>query len=160
MFIEKLKELEEKVRQTVTLVHRLREEKRELERQLLDLHYEVEQLKEFQERFLPTIDGVLHQLDVVNNSADESFVEEPPEVMEVAEIDPEDYETHFELGVEYEKRGWYEKAIAEYEKVLKARPDHIDATEHLAFLLEKLNRGNEASVLWGKALSLKRPQRR
>jgi hypothetical protein len=32
----------------------------------------------------------------------------------------------------------------------------VDAIEHLAFLLEKLNRDNEASPLWERILSLKK----
>jgi tetratricopeptide (TPR) repeat protein len=50
----------------------------------------------------------------------------------------------------------YEKAILEYRKALKIDPDFVDAIEHLAFLLEKLNRDNEASPLWERILSLKK----
>jgi hypothetical protein len=50
----------------------------------------------------------------------------------------------------------YEQAIQEYRKALQIDADFVDAIEHLAFLLEKLNRDHEASPLWERILSLKK----
>jgi tetratricopeptide (TPR) repeat protein len=70
--------------------------------------------------------------------------------------EPNNAEALFELGNLYERQGMYEQAIQEYRKVLNINPNFVDAIEHLAFLLEKLNRDHEASPLWERILSLKK----
>jgi tetratricopeptide (TPR) repeat protein len=70
--------------------------------------------------------------------------------------EPHNVKALFELGNTYERQGMYEQAIQEYRQALKLDPDFVDAIEHLAFLLEKLNRDHEASPLWERILSLKR----
>jgi tetratricopeptide (TPR) repeat protein len=70
--------------------------------------------------------------------------------------EPRNVKALFELGNVYERQGMYEQAIHEYRKVLGINPDFVDAIEHLAFLLEKLNRDTEASPLWERILSLKK----
>ncbi|MBI3089909.1 MAG: cell division protein ZapB [Candidatus Tectomicrobia bacterium] len=63
---------------------------------------------------------------------------------------------HYDRGVQLEREGRYEEAIAAYRKALTTAPEFVDALEHLAFLLEKLNREEEASPLWAKVLALKK----
>ena len=70
--------------------------------------------------------------------------------------EPNNVKALFELGNTYERQGMYEQAIQEYRQALTLDPDFVDAIEHLAFLLEKLNRDHEASPLWERILSLKK----
>ncbi len=70
--------------------------------------------------------------------------------------EPTNVKALFELGNAYERQGMYEQAIQEYRKALAINVDFVDAIEHLAFLLEKLNRDHEASPLWERILSLKK----
>ena len=69
---------------------------------------------------------------------------------------PAPHQAHFDRGVELERSGKYEAAIEAYRAALDTAPEFVDAIEHLAFLLEKLNREEEASPLWEKVLALKK----
>lgn len=71
--------------------------------------------------------------------------------------DVEPHAEHFQRGVELENDGKYEEAIEAYRQALKTSPEFVDAIEHLAFLLEKLNREDEAAPFLEKVLALKKP---
>ena len=53
-------------------------------------------------------------------------------------------------------RGCTNKRFRNIARHSSSMPDFVDAIEHLAFLLEKLNRDHEASPLWERILSLKK----
>jgi len=83
---------------------------------------------------------------------EDSFVDLEREV----EQDSENFVALFDLGVAYERKGMFEEAIVVFERAIKANPNYTSAMEHLAFLLEKLNREKEALPLWEKVLTLKK----
>ena len=60
---------------------------------------------------------------------------------------PEDY---FQLGKAYERRGQFEPAVEVYQQLLDADGNNLDVAQRLAFLLEKLNREDEAAPLWDR----------
>jgi tetratricopeptide (TPR) repeat protein len=160
MLPEKFRELEEKIRLTAELVARLRQEKQQLERQqedaakrIAELEAEVARLRA--ERHPP---GAATEPPLRPLGSRQS---EPPDpalrrLHELLGREPNNVAALFELGNLYERQGLYEQAIHEYRKVLNIDPDFVDAIEHLAFLLEKLNRDHEASPLWERILSLKK----
>ena len=116
---------------------------------------EVKRLLAEQRVLPPSVEGLLHPQDTRQDEHDP----EGQTVHRLAELlgkEPTNVKALFELGHLYERQGMYEKAILEYRKALKIDPDFVDAIEHLAFLLEKLNRDNEASPLWERILSLKK----
>lgn len=160
MFPEKFKALEEKIRLTADLVARLKFDNAQLERKsqeaqrrIGDLEAELKRLKSDRETVNPSMDNLLQQL----NTRQEDYQDKTAHrLMEVLVKEPTNVQALFELGTIYERQGMYEKAILEYRKVLRINPDFVDAIEHLAFLLEKLNRDNEASPLWERILSLKK----
>jgi len=160
MFPEKFKELEEKIRLTAELVSRLKFEKIQLERKhqeaqrrIGELEVELKRLKTDRETITPAVDTLLQQLTNLQEDHQDKTVHR---LTEVLVKEPTNVEALFELGNIYERQGLYEKAILEYRKVLALNPDFVDAIEHLAFLLEKLNRDHEASPLWERILSLKK----
>lgn len=200
-FPAKFQELEEKLRQTVELVSRLRHDRLQLERKhqqaeqrIAELEEEVKRLAATRETTPPATDDLRDrlQLERKHQEAEQRVVELEGEVkrlmaerhvmppalggllqsqntspddhqgqtvhrlLELLGKEPANVKALFELGNIYERQGMYEKAILEYRKALKIDADFVDAIEHLAFLLEKLNRDNEASPLWERILSLKK----
>jgi tetratricopeptide (TPR) repeat protein len=137
-------------------------ERKQLERKyqeaaqrIAELEGEVKRLLAEQRVLPPSVEGLLHPQDTRQDEHDP----EGQTVHRLAELlgkEPTNVKALFELGHLYERQGMYEKAILEYRKALKIDPDFVDAIEHLAFLLEKLNRDNEASPLWERILSLKK----
>ncbi len=159
MLPEKFQELEAKIRLTVELVSRLKAEKLQLERKnqeaekrIAELELEVKRLRAERDANVPSM-GYLQQAEAPHGDHQDQTVHR---LLESLVKDPNNVQTLFELGKMYERQGIYEKAILEYRKALKLNPDFVDAIEHLAFLLEKLNRDNEASPLWDRILSLKK----
>jgi tetratricopeptide (TPR) repeat protein len=160
MFPEKFQELEEKIRLTAELVSQLKQEKLQLEqknqdaeKRIAELEGEIKRLRTERPTTTPSTDTFIQHLstrpvepqDQTMHRLTETLVKEPNNVKAL-----------FELGNAYERQGMYEQAIQEYRKALKIDADFVDAIEHLAFLLEKLNRDNEASPLWERILSLKK----
>src|SRR6266511_5427670 len=152
MFPEKFQELEEKIRLTAELVSRLKLEKTQLERQhqeaekrIAELEEEVKRLRAERHPISPTMDNVIHQLNARQGDFQDQTMHR---LTEVLVKEPNNAKALFELGNLYERQGMYEQAIQEYRKVLNINPNFVDAIEHLAFLLEKLNRDHEASPLW------------
>lgn len=160
MFSQKFKELEEKIKNTAELVARLRQENKEwekkyqaAEKRIREMEAELQRIRDEQTLLTPTVQSMLQQLDGAREEAPEKTIHT---LQERAAQEPNNYRVYFDLGYAYEKQGQYEKAIAEYKKALKIKPDSLEATEHLAFLLEKLSRDQEASPLWERILSLKK----
>ncbi|MBI3329889.1 MAG: cell division protein ZapB [Nitrospinae bacterium] len=160
MLPQKFKELEDKIRLTAELVSQLKFEKLQLERKHLEaeqriaeLEVELQRIKAERDAITPSMDNLLQQLDTLQTDYQDTTAHR---LKESLVKDPANVKTLFEIGSIYERQGLYEKAILEYRKVLKINPDFVDAIEHLAFLLEKLNRDNEASPLWERILSLKK----
>lgn len=59
-------------------------------------------------------------------------------------INPQSYLSHLNLGNRYKNAGFYETAIAEYDKVLELRPGHDWSLLHKANCLAKLGRYEDA----------------
>jgi tetratricopeptide (TPR) repeat protein len=169
MFPEKFKELEEKIRLTTELVSRLRHEKQQLEhdktqleqkqqeaaQRITELEDELKRVRAAPPPNAAAVETLLQQLSAKQNdvpSQDQTL----HRLSDVLGKEPNNIKALFELGNIYERQGMYEQAILEYRKVLHINPDFVDAIEHLAFLLEKLNRDSEASPLWERILSLKK----
>lgn len=169
MFPERFKELEEKILLIADLVAQLRQAKQQLEhdkaqlerqyqeaqKRIADLEDELKRVRAERLSNRPSTEALLQQLTAKQSDL-------PPQdqalhrLTDVLDKEPNNVNALFELGSIYERQGMYEQAIDEYRKVLKIDPDFVDAIEHLAFLLEKLNRDNEASPLWERILSLKK----
>jgi tetratricopeptide (TPR) repeat protein len=160
MFSEKFQELEEKIRLTAELVSQLKQEKlqleqkqQEAEKRIAELEGEIKRLRT--ERPAPHA-GVDSFIPPVNARASDHHDQTLARLTETLAREPHNVRALFELGNAYERQGMYEQAIEEYRKALKIDANFVDAIEHLAFLLEKLNRDHEASPLWERILSLKR----
>lgn len=160
MFPEKLQELEEKIRLTAELIAQLKQEKTQLERnhqeaekRIAELEGEIKRLRAERQTTSPPMDAVIQH---VNTRPGDSQEQTLHRLMEMLVKEPTNVQVLFELGNAYERQGMYEQAIEEYRKALKVDADFVDAIEHLAFLLEKLNRDHEASPLWERILSLKK----
>ena len=160
MFPEKFQELEDKIRLTAELMAQLRQEKMQLERKheeaekrIAELEDEITRLRAERQ---PTgaLDGDAYPTPehAASGSQDQAL----HRLTETLVKEPNNVKALFELGNAYERQGMYEQAIQEYRKALTIDPDFVDAIEHLAFLLEKLNRDHEASPLWERILSLKK----
>jgi tetratricopeptide (TPR) repeat protein len=165
MFPEKFQELEEKIRLTAELVSRLKLEKTQLERKHQEAEKRIAELEEEVKRLRaerhpisptpvgPTMDTLIQPLNTRQGDFQDQTMHR---LTEVLVKEPNNAKALFELGNLYERQGMYEQAIQEYRKVLNSNPNFVDAIEHLAFLLEKLNRDHEASPLWERILSLKK----
>jgi tetratricopeptide (TPR) repeat protein len=160
MFPEKFQELEEKIRLTAELVAQLKQEKTQLERnhqeaekRIAELEGEIKRLRAERQTTSPPMDTVIQHLNARPGDSQEQTLHR---LTEMLVKEPTNVKVLFELGNAYERQGMYEQAIEEYRKALKIDPDFVDAIEHLAFLLEKLNRDHEASPLWERILSLKK----
>jgi tetratricopeptide (TPR) repeat protein len=160
MFPEKFQELEDKIRLTAELVAQLRQEKRQLqqknqeaEKRIGELEGEITRLRAERQPTGSPVETLIQHLNARPGDAQEQALHR---LTETLVKDPNDVKALFELGNAYERQGLYEQAIQEYRQALKVDPDFVDAIEHLAFLLEKLNRDNEASPLWERILSLKK----
>ena len=63
---------------------------------------------------------------------------------------PQTAEEYFQLGKTYERRGQFEPAVQIYQQLLEADNNNLEVAQRLAFLLEKLNREEEAAPLWDR----------
>jgi tetratricopeptide (TPR) repeat protein len=160
MFPEKFQELEDKIRLTAELMAQLKQEKlqleqkhQEAEKRIAELEGEIKRLHTERHVTSSPMDTLIQQLNARPADGQEQTLHR---LTETLVKEPNNVKALFELGNAYERQGMYEQAIQEYRKALKLDPDFVDAIEHLAFLLEKLNRDNEASPLWERILSLKK----
>ena len=160
MFPEKFQKLEEKIRLTAELIAQLKQEKAQLERnyqeaekRIAELEGEIKRLQAEHHTTTPPVDTLIQHLNTRPSDSQEQTLHR---LTEILVKEPTNVKVLFELGNAYERQGMYEQAIEEYRKALKNEPDFVDAIEHLAFLLEKLNRDHEASPLWERILSLKK----
>jgi Tfp pilus assembly protein PilF len=160
MFPEKFQELEDKIRLTAELMTQLRQEKmhleqknQEAEKRIGELEGELKRLRAERQPTSAPMETLIQHLNTRPEDAQEQALHR---LTEILVKEPNNLKALFELGNAYERQGMYEQAIQEYRQALKLDPDFVDAIEHLAFLLEKLNRDNEASPLWERILSLKK----
>jgi tetratricopeptide (TPR) repeat protein len=160
MFPEKFQELEDKIRLTAELMTQLRQEKMQLEqknqeaeKRIGELEGELKRLRAERQPTSAPMETLIQHLNTRPGDAQEQALHR---LTEILVKEPNNLKALFELGNAYERQGMYEQAIQEYRQALKLDPDFVDAIEHLAFLLEKLNRDNEASPLWERILSLKK----
>lgn len=171
MSAEKYALLEARIRQTASLVARLREENQllvqeneQLCERIAELEEELRRVRRPGAESAPTLDHLLAQLDTLHQAdsppqtgetyesepaADDSAAEEPQ-----AE-EPQTEEDYFQLGTTYERRGQFESAIQVYQQLLEADNNNLEVAQRLAFLLEKLNRDAEAAPLWDRIWTLR-----
>jgi tetratricopeptide (TPR) repeat protein len=160
MLPEKFHELEDKIRRTAEMMAQLKQDKTQLEQKHLEAEQRIVELEGELQRLL----GENQTAGAVSDAPAQSAPARPREVQEPAlhhltetlNKEPTNVKALFELGNAYERQGMYEPAMQEYRKALKIDANFVDAIEHLAFLLEKLNRDHEASPLWQRILSLKK----
>jgi tetratricopeptide (TPR) repeat protein len=160
MFPAKFQELEDKIRLTTELMAQLKQEKTHLERKnqeaekrIAELEGELTRLRAERHTTSPSLDTLMQHVHTRPGDSQDQALHR---LTETLVKEPTNVKALFELGNAYERQGMYEQAIQEYRKALKIDANFVDAIEHLAFLLEKLNRDNEASPLWERILSLKK----
>lgn len=166
MYAEKFELLEAKIRETAALVTRLRDEKRRVEDENNQLRQRIEELEEElrkvqvnESQYAPSLDHLLEQLETLQDKQEQTHVATTPAALqELVDKEPKDADDHFQLGILYEQQGQFEQAIGEYRLTLETAPEHLDAAQRLAFLLEKLNRDAEASPLWDRIWALREAQ--
>jgi len=60
------------------------------------------------------------------------------------ELEPQDPAAHFNLGAAYERAGWVDEAIHEFEETLKGNPASAESHYNLAILYESVKNGEKA----------------
>jgi len=166
MYAEKFELLEAKIRETAMLVSRLREEKRQLEweneqlrARLAELEEQLQRSQGVEERYVPSLDSLLHQLDTLQQGEENPRATPPPVAApEAPGPEPRDIEDPIQRGILCEQQGQYEQAINAYQHALEVDGENIEAAQRLAFLLEKLNRDAEAAALWDKIWAMREAQ--
>ncbi len=167
MDAEKFELLEARIRETATLVARLREEKQRLEEKNTHLRERIAELEEglqaaqeIEARYMPNIDDLLHQLDTLHAEATGESASEPVAlaIRELTEREEKGLEDYLELAKLHEQQSQYDQAIEAYQRTLRIDAQHFEATQRLAFLLEKLNRDTEAAPLWDKIWAMQEEQ--
>ncbi len=166
MYAEKFELLEAKIRETAMLVSRLREEKRQLESENEQLRARITELAEHlqrsqgvEERYVPSLDHLLEQLDTLQQGEESAPAAPPPAAPpEVPGRDTRTIEDPIQRAMLYEQQGQYEPAIHAYQDALEADSENLEAAQRLAFLLEKLNRDAEAAALWDKIWAMREAQ--
>jgi tetratricopeptide (TPR) repeat protein len=160
MFPEKFQELENKIRLTAELMAQLKQEKTQLEQKnqaaeqrIAELEGEIKRLRTERQATNPSVETPMQHVPTRLGDSQEQALHR---LTDTVVKEPTNVKALFELGTAYERQGMYEQAIQEYRKALAIDADFVDAIEHLAFLLEKLNRDHEASPLWERILSLKK----
>ena len=175
MSAEKYALLEARIRQTASLVARLRQENQLLMQENEQLCERIAELEEELRRArrpgaesAPNLDHLLEQLDTLHQAdspprtvetyepepATNDLAAEEPQAEEPQE-EPQTEEDYFHLGTMYERRGQFESAIEVYQQLLEADTNNLEVAQRLAFLLEKLNRDAEAAPLWDRIWTLR-----
>lgn len=170
MLYRRLEQLEQRIKETAQMIGQLKYDKmeleikyNELEKKFNEQELELQMLREERDKLGSRIASLLDHFDTVNKEEvkepqgsvdilDESMAELERQV----EQDADNYVALFDLGLNYERKGMFEEAIAAFERAIRINPNYASAMEHLAFLLEKLNREKEALPLWEKVLTLKK----
>jgi len=171
MSAEKYALLEARIRQTASLVARLREENQllvqeneQLCERIAELEEELRRVRHPGAESAPNLDQLLAQLDTLHQAdspprTGETHEPEPAENDLAAEEpqadEPQTEEDYFHLGTTYERRGQFESAIQVYQQLLEADNNNLEVAQRLAFLLEKLNRDAEAAPLWDRIWTLR-----
>lgn len=163
MYDEKFELLEAKIRETAMLVSRLREEKRHLEGEneqlrvrVVELEARLESSNDVKRHHAPPPLKPLEQLDTLQPT--EASLPAPPSPPEAASLpirESPPLEDHLQRGLSFEQQGQYEQAMQAYQHALERDGDHLEASQRLAFLLEKLNRDAEAATVWEKIWSIR-----
>ena len=176
MSAEKYALLEARIRQTASLVARLREENQLLTQEneqlcgrIAELEEELRSARLPGAESAPTLDHLLEQLDTLHQADSPPTVErvkpaaEPAAepvtddlaVEEPQAEEPQTEKDYFDLGTTYERRGQFESAIQIYQQLLEADDNNLEVAQRLAFLLEKLNRDEEAAPLWDRIWTMR-----
>jgi len=166
MDAEKFELLDARIRETTLLVSRLREEKRQAEEEnaqlrqrIVELETALQEVETSASRYAPDIDSLLAQLDTLHSDDDAPLADPVTAAIDEMEArpskSPDDY---YELGRLHEQKSHYDQAIAAYQAGLRLHPQHLDAMQRLAFLLEKLNRDAEAAPWWDKIWAMQGEQ--
>ena len=172
MSAEKYALLEARIRQTASLVARLREENQQLVQENEQLYERIAELEEKLQHArrpgtesVPNLDHLLDQLDTLHQAdsprtagTEETYEPEPATddlAAEEPQEEPQTEEDYFQLGTTYEQRGQFESAIQIYQQLLEADANNLEVAQRLAFLLEKLNRDAEAAPLWDRIWTLR-----
>ena len=172
MSADKYALLEARIRQTASLVGQLRDENQQLMQEnerlrerVAALEEEVRSARRPGAGTAPDLDQLLAQLDTLHEGESPALEVEPPEAREpespagdaaAAEVEepqdeaPQTAEESFQLGKTYERQGQFESAVDIYQQLLDADGNNLDVAQRLAFLLEKLNREDEAAPLWDR----------
>ena len=172
MSAEKYTLLEARIRQTASLVGQLREENQQLAQENERLRERVAALEEEMRRdkqpdaeAVPNLDQLLAQLDTLNLAEPQTPTIETADTHESESAtgdapaegeeephgeEPQTAEDYFQLGKTYERRGQFEPAVQIYQQLLEADNNNLEVAQRLAFLLEKLNREEEAAPLWDR----------
>jgi tetratricopeptide (TPR) repeat protein len=167
MYAEKFELLEAKIRETATLVSRLREEKRQLEHEneqlrlrIQELEAEMQRAHDDPSRYTPNLDNLLEQLDTLQADSHTGRGRDPitTAMQELLGKESKNAEEYFQLGTLLEQKGQFEQAISAYQHTLDVDAHNLEATQRLAFLLEKLNRDAEAAPLWDKIWAMRESQ--
>lgn len=168
MDAEKFELLDAKIRETALLVSRLREEKRQVEednvqlrQRIVELESALQEVEANASRYAPDIDSLLAQLDTLHDDADAPLVESDPVAAAIDDMEArpsKSSDDYYELGRLYEQKSYYEQAITAYQEGLRLDPQHLDTMQRLAFLLEKLNRDAEAAPWWDKIWAMQGAQ--
>lgn len=176
MLKDRFAELERRIRTAAEFLNRLKQENLALEmkyveaqKQVAEMTDEMDQHRREQEEFANRVEDLLDHFKELPEDLEKSYRngltvvdgfeggdELDRDFPSEAEGAPDDYLAQFKFGKSYEKKGLWEKAIEAYQQAIDIKPDFIDAIEHLAFLLEKLNREKEASPLWERVITLKK----
>ncbi len=168
MSAEKYALLEARIRQTTSLVARLREENQQLVQENEQLYGRIAELEEKLQHArrpgtesAPNLDHLLAQLDTLHQADSPRTVEaveayEPESAPnDPAAEEPRTEGDYFHLGTVYERRGQFEPAIQIYQQLLEADNNNLEVAQRLAFLLERLNRDEEAAPLWDRIWTMR-----
>ena len=167
MDAEKLELLEARIRETATLVARLREEKQQIEDEnaqlrahIGELERALEQAQEIGARYAPSIDNLLQQLDSLHTGEVGAGGVDTLAVAidELQSQEGKGATEYFELGRLHEQQNQFEQAIESYQQTLRLDSEHLESVQRLAFLLEKMNRDAEAAPLWDKVWAMQEAQ--
>ena len=107
------------------------------------------------------LDHLLEQLDTLHQMDAPPTVEQAeayePEAAadDVPAEEPQTQEDYFQLGATYERRGQLESAVQIYQQLLEADDNNLEVAQRLAFLLEKLDRDEEAAPLWDRIWTMR-----
>ena len=97
--------------------------------------------------------------NLMNNARDSSKGEGDPDeglkaLLQVVKTDPEVIDAWFMLGNEYDRRGRFDDAIANYRKALALKPDYDLAVINMANAYRGLGRDDEALAGYRRYLQL------